>query len=166
MLDLQNYSSKEIIENAGVANTPLGIRAYSYIEHNTLPDNELIFELLEAFLKRKQTVVKGLLFNGFPDKLKNLKHLQALHHTYNHSLYIVQIKESIQQIYERLLDVTDEHVKTNPRYISIMKKKSAQAGQVIAERLLYLKSFEPFLVIDDALPEATKILKIREFFSK
>ena len=159
---LSYFSHIDLINEEYTQKTELGIRAYECIEGQYLPDDELMFELLESYC-RKDDVRSGLFFTEFFNK-EYLGKFQALHQIYQHSLYTVHFYETAEQIYEQFLDDSGSYADLSADYKVILRKQSDSNYQSIQEKITLTKDFPHKLLVDDHLPEEEKYTKIMEFF--
>lgn len=101
--DIPHISTGEILRSAIACQTPLGIKAQSYVDNGDLVPDELILDLIEERLGQDDAQ-KGWILDGFPRNVPQAEFLTSLLTKLNqHLLAVVNLDVPNEVVLKRLL---------------------------------------------------------------
>lgn len=102
-LGIPHISTGEILRNAIAQQTPLGIKAKSYVDNGDLVPDALILDLVQERLNQEDTS-KGWILDGFPRNVAQAEFLEKLLTNLNQACdYVLNLDVPDAVLIERLL---------------------------------------------------------------
>ncbi|NDJ22684.1 adenylate kinase [Nostoc sp. B(2019)] len=102
-LNIPHISTGEILRQAMKEQTPLGIKAQSYVDDGELVPDQLVQEMVQERLEQPD-VASGWILDGFPRKVTQAAFLQELlEKTHQHGERVVNLDAPDEVVVARLL---------------------------------------------------------------
>lgn len=126
-LDIPHISTGEILRTAIAEETPLGIRAKSYVDNGDLVPDELILDLVQERLSQEDAQ-KGWILDGFPRNVSQASFLEQLLTELNQDCdYVLNLDVPDQVLLERLLarGRKDDNEETITNRLQVYRQQTA-----------------------------------------
>lgn len=126
-LGIPHISTGEILRKAIAQQTPLGIKAKSYVDKGDLVPDELILDLVKDRLSQEDTQ-KGWLFDGFPRNVSQAKFLDDLLNQLNKACdYVINLDVADEILIKRLLarGRKDDNEETITNRLQVYRQQTA-----------------------------------------
>jgi adenylate kinase len=126
-LEIPHISTGEILRTAIAAQTPLGVKAKSYVDHGDLVPDELILDLVKERLSQPDTQ-KGWILDGFPRNVSQASFLEGLLSKLNQACdYVLNLDVPDRVLIERLLarGRKDDNQETITNRLQVYRQQTA-----------------------------------------